>query len=318
MLDTPPTPHGRAMALEMALRRMPFALAVPASPAGREVTSWFLIDLKRGCRDYFATAMAVLARPNPISARLAVGYTMGQLDPQRGDYRVTELNAHSWPELYFPGYGWIPFEPTSAEAAPERPESAYLPPDWAERMPDELALQMGALRAAATENAATQGRWLAGQVILGVACGVLLCLRTAVLIPLLTGRARLIAQPGPAGELGAAYDRLLRWGGRLGRAVRPADTPREYVVELASAATGAAARARIFRRGAAQAADIVQTEAAMLVLDFEAAAYGPQPPSTSSSPPMHTARHAPLWAALRRLWLARVTLRPNIEEMHEN
>ena len=57
--------------------------------------------------------MVVLARLNGIPARLAVGYTMGQFDPQRGDYRVTELNAHSWPELYFPGHGWIPFEPTS-------------------------------------------------------------------------------------------------------------------------------------------------------------------------------------------------------------
>jgi hypothetical protein len=185
-------------------------------------------------------------------------------------------------------------------------------------MPVELASQMGELRASATENAARQGRWLVVQMLLGLASGLLLGLCTAVLIRLLTGRARFVAQPGPASELGAAYERLLGWGGRLGRPARPADTPREYVVELVSAATGAAARARIFRSGAAQAADIVQTEATMLALDFEAAAYGPQQTSMPSSPRMEKACRAPLWAALRRLWLARVTLRPNIEETHEN
>ena len=112
----PPTPYDRAVAIESALRRLPYTLDVPAPPADRELTSWFLFDLKAGYCDYFATAMVVLARLNGIPARLAVGYTMGQFDPQRGDYLVTELNAHSWPELYFPGHGWIPFEPTSGQA----------------------------------------------------------------------------------------------------------------------------------------------------------------------------------------------------------
>ena len=129
------------MAIEAALRRLPYTLDVPAPPADRELTSWFLFDLRQGYCDYFATAMVVLARLNGIPARLAVGYTMGQFDPQRGDYRVTELNAHSWPELYFPGYGWIPFEPTSAQAAPERTESTYVPPDWAGRMPQSSWLR---------------------------------------------------------------------------------------------------------------------------------------------------------------------------------
>ncbi len=121
------------------------------------MTSWFLFDLKQGYCDYFATAMVVLARLNGIPARLAIGYTMGRLDPQRGEYVVTEMDAHSWPELYFPGQGWIPFEPTSGELLPERTESAYLPPGWAARMPDELASQMGALRACRVRERAQRG-----------------------------------------------------------------------------------------------------------------------------------------------------------------
>ena len=174
----PPTPYDRAVAIETALRRLPYTLNVPTPPAGREVTSWFLFDLKQGYCDYFATAMVVLARLNGIPARLAIGYSMGQLDPERGEYVVTEMDAHSWPELYFPGQGWIPFEPTSGESPPERSESAQqaVPPDWAARMPDELASQMDALRSSAMENAAMQRRWLAARVIIGGLSGLLACL----------------------------------------------------------------------------------------------------------------------------------------------
>jgi transglutaminase-like putative cysteine protease len=307
--SAPHTPYDRAVAIEAALRRLPYTLDVPAPPANRELTSWFLFDLQQGYCDYFATAMVVLARLTGIPARLAVGYTMGQFDPQRGDYLVTELNAHSWPEIYFPEYGWIPFEPTSALAAPERTESTYVPPDWAERMPQELASQMGELRAAATENASSQRRWLVARSISGTACGLLLCLYAAALLWPLTGRARSPIQPGPEGELGAAYDRLLRWGGRLGRPPRPADTPREYAVALASVAAAAAAGARLSRRAAFEAADVVQVAAAALVADYEAALYAPNAllDLSSNVPAADTGQWAGLWGALRRLWLARLS-----------
>jgi transglutaminase-like putative cysteine protease len=309
--SAPPTPYDRPVAIEAALRRLPYTLDVPAPPAGREVTSWFLFDLKRGYCDYFATAMVVLARLNGIPARLAVGYTMGEYDPKRGDYLVTERNAHSWPELYFPGQGWIPFEPTSAMATPERTQSAGLAvrPDWAQQMPDELAAQMSALRAAATENTATQRRRLAGQVIVGAACGLLLCLCVGLLIRQLAGRDRLLAPPESAGELAAAYDRLLRWGGRLGRPPRPADTAREYGLALSAAAAEAAERARLFRRATGQAAETVRASAVSLVADYEAARYGPVPPAepSASSRAVARGRWSELRVALRRLWLARVT-----------
>jgi hypothetical protein len=54
--------------------------------------------------------MAVMARIIGIPARVAVGFTAGTL--HGGLYQVTTHDAHAWPELYFPGYGWLPFEPT--------------------------------------------------------------------------------------------------------------------------------------------------------------------------------------------------------------
>jgi hypothetical protein len=65
-----------------------------------------------------------LARSVRIPARLAVGYAMGHYDSQRGAYVVTEKDGHAWPEIYFPGYGWIAFEPTSGLRPLERMSDA--------------------------------------------------------------------------------------------------------------------------------------------------------------------------------------------------
>jgi transglutaminase-like putative cysteine protease len=71
----------------------------------------FLTKTKRGYCQQFAFAMAVLARLVGIPARVAVGYTAGTPQPG-GTWKVTEADAHAWPELYFQGTGWLRFEPT--------------------------------------------------------------------------------------------------------------------------------------------------------------------------------------------------------------
>jgi transglutaminase-like putative cysteine protease len=71
----------------------------------------FLTKTKRGYCQQFAFAMAALARLVGIPARVAVGYTAGTLEHD-GTWKVTEADAHAWPELYFQGAGWLRFEPT--------------------------------------------------------------------------------------------------------------------------------------------------------------------------------------------------------------
>ncbi len=80
----------------------------PNTPAGLED---FLLHTKRGFCQQFASAFAVLARLLGIPARVAVGYTAGT-NLGRGNWRVTTSDAHAWPELYFQGAGWLPWEPT--------------------------------------------------------------------------------------------------------------------------------------------------------------------------------------------------------------
>lgn len=98
----------------------------------RDFVDRFLFEIQEGYCDYYSTAMAVMARSIGIPARWVKGYTSGtnvlideMMYPDElldldgaGDYTVRNSDAHSWVELYFPGYGWIPFEPTAGFALP--------------------------------------------------------------------------------------------------------------------------------------------------------------------------------------------------------
>jgi len=53
-----------------------------------------------------------------VPARVAAGFTPGTFDSSRGEYVVRDLDAHSWVEAYFPGSGWVTFDPTPSEAPP--------------------------------------------------------------------------------------------------------------------------------------------------------------------------------------------------------
>ena len=120
---TAPTYYDRAEAIQDYLRTYSYTLDLPLPPQGRDVADYFLFDLKRGYCDYFATAMVVLARAAGLPARLVIGYATGTYDPLNARYVVTEMDAHSWPEVYFKEYGWIEFEPTSGRSAIDRPSS---------------------------------------------------------------------------------------------------------------------------------------------------------------------------------------------------
>ena len=118
------TSYDKAQAVELFLRKYPYTLEVKAAPPDRDSLEYFLFEGKQGYCDYFATAMVVLLRAQGVPARLATGYVTGTLDPETSRYQVTEEEAHSWPEVFFPGYGWIAFEPSGYRPQIARPEVA--------------------------------------------------------------------------------------------------------------------------------------------------------------------------------------------------
>lgn len=105
------TDFDRAAALCAYLRSAyPYTLAQNVPPAGRDFVSWFLLDERQGYCTSFATAMAVMARMVGLPARYIEGYAA--VPDSDGVARVTQQQAHAWVEIYFSGFGWLPFDPT--------------------------------------------------------------------------------------------------------------------------------------------------------------------------------------------------------------
>jgi transglutaminase-like putative cysteine protease len=119
------TPYDQARALETWLRlNIRYNEGIPQPPVGRDPVDWFLFDIREGYCNYYASAMIMMLRTLGIPARMAAGFAQGTLDPETGLYVVRERDAHTWVEAYFPGYGWIEFEPTAAQAPINRVDDA--------------------------------------------------------------------------------------------------------------------------------------------------------------------------------------------------
>jgi transglutaminase-like putative cysteine protease len=106
-------PYDRAAAIEQYLRsNYSYTLTPGRAPIGTDAEDYFLFSSKAGYCQYFATAMADMLRSIGIPTRLVNGYGPGGYDAQQRRFVVRESDAHTWPEVYFPSYGWIAFEPT--------------------------------------------------------------------------------------------------------------------------------------------------------------------------------------------------------------
>ncbi len=109
--------YDRAKAIETWLRKnIAYNESISAPPPNVDTVEWVLFDVREGYCTYYATSMIVMLRHLGIPARLAAGFSQGTYDTDSGQFVVREREAHTWVEVYFPGYGWIEFEPTSAQA----------------------------------------------------------------------------------------------------------------------------------------------------------------------------------------------------------
>jgi transglutaminase-like putative cysteine protease len=82
----------------------------------------FVTRTHAGYCQYFAGAMALMLRYLGIPSRVAVGFAGGTYDPNQHLWNISDREAHAWVEVWFKGYGWLPFDPTPAgPGAPLRP-----------------------------------------------------------------------------------------------------------------------------------------------------------------------------------------------------
>lgn len=107
-------------------------------PAGNGTSALerFLFTTKRGYCEQFAGAYAVMARALGLPARVAVGFTGGELGDD-GLFHVQGTNAHAWPEVYMQGSGWVAFEPTPGRGMPGAQEYTGVAPAQAPPLRDD-------------------------------------------------------------------------------------------------------------------------------------------------------------------------------------
>ncbi|MEH6942626.1 transglutaminase domain-containing protein [Bacillus sp. JJ722] len=116
--------YDKAKAIENYFDRPEFVYDhenIPYPRVNQDFVEQFLFETKRGYCDHFSTSMAVLLRTIGIPTRWAKGYTEGEYKKYEDGkiiYEITNNNAHSWVEVYFPNTGWVPFEPTKGYTNP--------------------------------------------------------------------------------------------------------------------------------------------------------------------------------------------------------
>ncbi len=89
-----------------------YDLYPPPQPPDTDAVDQFLFVDQRGVCEHFVSAMVVMLRSIGIPARFVVGYGSGDFNPFTNFYEVRASDAHAWVEVYFPGYGYIAFDPT--------------------------------------------------------------------------------------------------------------------------------------------------------------------------------------------------------------
>lgn len=115
-----PDNYDKAVALERYLQtRFGYTLELPRA-VPNDPLAFFLFERKAGHCEYFASAMAVMLRSLHIPARLVTGFRTGEFNDLTGQYVVRASNAHAWVEAYFPGTGWVSFDPTPPGILPNR------------------------------------------------------------------------------------------------------------------------------------------------------------------------------------------------------
>ncbi len=229
-----------AMAIQDYLRAAyPYDEQISGPSGEEDAVHYFLFEEQRGYCEYFASAMVVMLRSLDVPARLVAGFRDVPFDPDADGYLYLQKQAHTWVEVYFPGYGWIAFEPTPAEDpftydGEEQAEDALPTPTPAVETPTpeptEEPVVISTPEPAGTNVANVDGpddgrpAW---QVIAG---GVAALAGVAAVAMFLVQRRR----PGPSPG-SRFYRQLIRSGQRAGIRPTPTTTPRELANRIADA-----------------------------------------------------------------------------------
>ncbi len=109
--------YDKAARIELYLKsRFRYTLDLSGPPT-RDPLAYFLFTKKAGHCEYFAAAMTVMLRSLGVPTRYVGGFLSGEYNDVGGDWIIRASDAHTWVEVFFPGYGWMTFDPTRRGAA---------------------------------------------------------------------------------------------------------------------------------------------------------------------------------------------------------
>lgn len=207
-------PFDQAKALERFLRQYPYSLDIEAPPSGIDPVDYFLFESQTGYCDYYASAMVVMARSLGLPARLATGY-LAQPTNEQGIQTMRQIDAHSWAEVYFAGFGWVEFEPTAA--FPSADSAVIEDEDFLEN--EDLALDVTSLPPIPTSPNQSGFPWWPIPILLLVLGVLVLWYRRDY-------------KPQRADDVLWAYAKLQQYARRLGQPTPPSQTPKEFQTAL--------------------------------------------------------------------------------------
>jgi hypothetical protein len=240
--STQTNPYDKVKAIETYLRSdLRYSLDVKPPPQDQDPIVYFLFGSRVGYCEYFASSMGEMLRSLGIPVRLVDGYGPGstqavQLGPGRheaevlgGPKLVRASDAHTWVEVFFPNYGWIPFEPTPDPLYPVLDRSTFA------AAPDAVPAPAPLPAPSKTNLPGTA----VSKPSAGLVPGLVLVALTLVALALFLLVAAVAAR-GPARLRSpeAAWRRLGWLAARRGQPRRSSDTPVEFSRRLARAMPG--------------------------------------------------------------------------------
>jgi transglutaminase-like putative cysteine protease len=228
-----------------------YHLGVTPTP-GADPLEDFLFTQRRGHCEYFAASMAVILRILGVPSRVVTGFQRGEWNELGRFYTVRQRDAHSWVEAYFPGSGWVAFDPSPRREFESR---AFKPDGWINKAVEVLRMRWtryvidynlgdqvliaaslrrqfqgsGSALARAWERWSVGGQRLLREPVWSVALlAVGLGLIALLLVRLRRGATLPFFVNKRPKRWVAFYERMLRLLARRGIARRPASTAREF------------------------------------------------------------------------------------------
>jgi protein-glutamine gamma-glutamyltransferase len=208
-----------------------YNLDVPPEPPGVDSVDEFLFERREGFCEHIASAMAILLRASGVPTRLVTGFAPGQRNPFTGYWDIRASDAHAWVEVFYPGAGWIAYDPTFG-VPPADPglSAAFIAP----QVLKAIGHFVGALVPEPVRRAVVSVGHALARLVSAWPMFVALALAAALVV--VVGRRRRVrrrAGPRPAG-VAKAFALLEDAAFARGHPREPHQTPQEFLRMLGS------------------------------------------------------------------------------------